>query len=71
MTRAMKMVRIAAMNISVSTKKLFMNFQNLDSECSCLVIVILFSQYCSMKSLSIIGACINFRFIEKNLMKWV
>ena len=65
MTRAKKMVRIAAMNISMSTKKLFMNFQNLDFGFSWLVIVIQFSWYCSMKSLSIMGACINFGFIWK------
>ena len=59
------MVSIAAMNISMSTKKLFMNFQNLDFRFSCLVIVILFFRYCSMKSISIIGVYTNLEFIWK------
>ena len=53
------MVKIAAMNISMSTKKVLMNVLNFDFGLSCLVTGIQFSQYCSMKSLSTIGVCIN------------
>ena len=58
----MNIVKIAAMNICMSIKKLLMNVLNFDVGLSHLVVVILFSWYCSIKSLSITGACINWEF---------
>ena len=53
------------MNINVSTKKLLMNILNFDFGLYHLVAVILLSWYCSMKSLSIIGTCINLELTWK------
>ena len=58
----MNTVKIAAMNTSMSIKKLLINVLNFDVGLSHLVAVILFSWYCSMKSLNITGACINLEF---------